>query len=128
MPAGQQEPTGTQYKFIDKFSDGIRKDLRTDAMPDGAALSAKNLTIRDGIVSVDKGYQQFMAGIEGSPQAIFQLNYASGSSDLLLITTSTIFERLNGQWVYSIGSDGTNIWKRCNYCNCSFCYWNVRRG
>jgi hypothetical protein len=103
------EPVGTQYKFIDSFTEGIRKDQRSDALPDGGALSASNVTIRDGIVAVDTGYAQFMDGIEGSPQSIFSLNYANGSTDLILVTTETVFERLSGEWVYSIESDGTNI-------------------
>jgi len=103
------EPVGTQYKFIDSFTEGIRKDQRSDALPDGGALEAKNVTIRDGIVAVDTGYAQFMSDIEGSPQAVFSLNYANGSTDLILVTTETVFERLSGQWVYSIESDGTNI-------------------
>ena len=73
----QTEPVGTQYKFIDSFTDGIRKDIRSDALPDGGALVAKNVTLRDGVVSIDKGYAQFMDAIEGSPQAIFTLNYAN---------------------------------------------------
>jgi len=105
----QTEPVGTQYKFIDNFTDGIRKDMRSDAMPDGGALVAKNVTIRDGVVAVDTGYSQFMSAIEGSPQSIFSLNYSNGSTDLILVTTTTVFERLAGQWVYSIESDGTNI-------------------
>ena len=105
----QTEPVGTQYKFIDSFTDGVRKDLRTDALPDGGALAAQNVTIRDGIVAVDTGYSQFMDAIEGSPQAIFSLNYANGTTDLVLVTTTTVFERLAGQWVYSIESDGTNV-------------------
>jgi hypothetical protein len=105
----QTEPVGTQYKFVDNFTEGIRKDLRSDALPDGGALVAKNVTIRDGVVAVDTGYSQFMSAIEGSPQAIFSLNYSNGSTDLILVTTTTVFERLAGQWVYSIESDGTNI-------------------
>ena len=105
----QTEPVGTQYKFISNFTQGIRKDLRSDALPDEAGLTVYNVTLREGIVAVDKGYAQFMSGIEGSPQAIFQNNYPNGTSDLLLVATTTVFERLAGQWVYSIGSDGTNI-------------------
>jgi len=105
----QTEPVGTQYKFIDNFTSGIRKDLRSDALPDGGALTAKNVTIRGGLVEIDKGYSQFMDAIEGSPQSIFTLNYANGTTDLILVTTTTVFERLAGQWVYSIESDGTNI-------------------
>ena len=105
----QTEPVGTQYKFIDSFTDGIRKDVRSDALPDGGALTARNVTIRDGLVEIDKGYAQFMDAIEGSPQSIFTLNYANGTTDLILVTTTTVFERLAGQWVYSIESDGTNI-------------------
>ena len=105
----QTEPVGTQYKFIDNFMQGIRKDLRSDALPDEAGLTVSNVTLREGIVAVDKGYSQFMDTIEGSPQVIFQINYPNGSSDMILVTTETVFERLAGQWVYSIGSDGTNI-------------------
>jgi len=107
----QIEPVGTQYKFIDGFSDGIRKDVRSDALPDGAALTARNVTFRSGLVAVDSGYSKFMDAIEGSPQAILSLNYANGTTDLVLITTTTVFERLAGQWVYSIGSDGTDIFR-----------------
>ena len=107
----QTEPVGTQYKFIDGFPNGIRKDVRSDALPDGGALVAKNVTIRDGVVAVDKGYSKFMDAIEGSPQAILSLNYANGTTDLILVTTTTVFERLAGQWVYSIWSDGTNIYR-----------------
>ena len=105
----QTQPVGTQYKFIDNFMQGIRKDLRTDALPDEAGLTVYNVTLREGLVAVDKGYAQFMDAIEGSPQLIFQLNYPNGTSDMLLVTTTTIFERLAGQWVYSIESDGTNV-------------------
>ena len=109
MAESQTEPVGTQYKFMDNFMGGIRKDLRTDALPDSAGLEVSNVTLREGLVEVDKGYSQFMGDIEGSPQVIFQINYPNGSSDMILVTTETVFERLAGQWVYSIGSDGTNI-------------------
>ncbi len=109
MAESQTEPVGTQYKFIDNFMGGIRKDLRTDALPDSAGLTVSNVTLREGLIEVDKGYSQFMGGIEGSPQLIFQINYPNGTSDMILVTTETVFERLAGQWVYSIGSDGTNI-------------------
>ncbi len=109
MAESQTEPVGTQYKFIDNFMEGIRKDLRTDALPDSAGLAVSNVTLREGLVAVDKGYAQFMGGIEGSPQVIFQINYPNGTSDMILVTTETVFERLAGQWVYAIGSDGTNI-------------------
>ena len=109
MAESQTEPVGTQYKFMDNFMGGIRKDLRTDALPDSAGLDLSNVTLREGLVEVDKGYAQFMDGIEGAPQVIFQINYPNGTSDMILVTTETVFERLAGQWVYSIGSDGTNI-------------------
>ena len=111
MAESQTEPVGTQYKFMDNFMGGIRKDLRTDALPDNAGLSLQNVTMREGLVEVDKGYAQFMNGIDGSPQLIFQINYPNGTSDMILVTTETVFERLAGQWIYSIGSDGTNIHK-----------------
>ena len=67
------EPVGTQYKFIDSFTEGIRKDQRSDALPDGGALEAKNVTIRDGIVAVDTGYAQFMADIKALHRQSFHL-------------------------------------------------------
>ena len=109
MAESQTEPVGTQYKFMDNFMGGIRKDLRSDALPDNAGLKVSNVTLREGLVEVDNGYAQFMNNVEGQPQAIFQINYPNGTSDMILVTTETVFERLAGQWVYSIGSDGTNI-------------------
>ena len=109
MAESQTEPVGTQYKFMDNFMGGIRKDLRSDALPDNAGLKVSNVTLREGLVEVDNGYAQFMNTVEGQPQAIFQINYPNGTSDMILVTTETVFERLAGQWVYSIGSDGTNI-------------------
>ncbi len=67
MAESQTEPVGTQYKFVSDFTKGIRKDLRSDALPDEAGLTVSNVTLREGIVAVDKGYSQFMSGIEGSP-------------------------------------------------------------
>ena len=109
MAESQTEPVGTQYKFMDNFMGGIRKDLRSAALPDNAGLIVSNVTLREGLVEVDNGYAQFMNTVEGQPQAIFQINYPNGTSDMILVTTETVFERLAGQWVYSIGSDGTNI-------------------
>ena len=106
----QQEPTGFQYKFVENVTAGLRKDMRSDSMPDGAAVTCKNVTLRDGVMSVDKGYAQFLGDFRGIPQLILDMDYPNGTSDLILVTTDTIYERISGEWNYAIdATDNTNI-------------------
>ena len=106
----QANPEGYQYKFVESATDGIRKDLRSDAMPDGSSIVAKNVTLRDGIMSVDKGYQAFLSEFRGTPQAIIDVDYPNGTSDLILVTTETAYERISGEWNYVIDAmDDTNV-------------------
>tara|TARA_B100001123_G_C15328158_1_gene1030278 strand:+ start:1334 stop:3490 length:2157 start_codon:yes stop_codon:yes gene_type:complete len=106
----QANPEGFQYKFIESATDGLRKDMRSDAMPDGASTIAKNVTLRDGIMSVDKGYQEFLGTFRGTPQAIIDVDYVNDTSDLILVTTDTVYERISGEWNYAINAmDKTNV-------------------
>ena len=101
-------PEQAQYKFVENLQDGIRLDKRADSMPDGGGTIVDNVTLRDGVMAVDKGYTQFLGAIDGTPQLIFQMRYANGTADLILVTTSTVYEKLSGEWNYAVDAlDGT---------------------
>ena len=92
----------SQYKFVENLQDGIRLDKRSDSMPDGGGTVLDNLTLRDGLMSVDKGYAQYLGTIEGTPQYIFQMRYPAGNADLILVTDQTVYEKISGEWSYAV--------------------------
>ena len=92
----------SQYKFVENLQDGIRLDKRSDSMPDGGGTVLDNLTLRDGLMAVDKGYAQYLGTIEGTPQYIFQMRYPAGNADLILVTDQTVYEKISGEWSYAV--------------------------
>ena len=99
----QANPEGFQYKFVDNFMQGMRKDMRSDAMPDEAGIYMQNVTLRDGVMAVDKGYTQFMSNVDGTPQLILNHDYPNNTGDLILVTSTTVYERLSGEWNFAVG-------------------------
>lgn len=97
------EATTYQYKLIPDLMSGIRKDMRADSIPDSSAMALNNVTLRDGLVAVDKGYKKFMEAVDGTPQLILQHDYPGGTSDLVLVTQTDVYERVSGEWNYAIG-------------------------
>jgi len=91
-----------QYKHFPEFTGGIRRDLRSDTLPDNALIDCHNVSIRKGKLETDKGYAQFMGSVRGTPQHIQNIQYSNGTTDMVLFTTDTIYERRSGQWVYAI--------------------------
>jgi len=100
--------TSFEYKHLTEFTGGVRRDMRSDTIPDNAAVSAHNVSIRQGVVAADKGYTRFMGNVRGTPQRIENIQYPNGTTDMVLFTTDTVYERLSGQWSYAIDAgDGT---------------------
>ena len=94
--------TAFEYKHLTEFTGGIRQDMRSDTIPDNATVSSHNVSIRDGVVAADKGFARFMQNVRGTPQRIENIQYPNGTTDMVLFTTDTIYERLSGQWAYAI--------------------------
>ena len=94
--------TSFEYKHLTEFTGGIRKDMRPDTIPDNAVVAAHNVSVREGVISADKGFAKFMQNVRGTPQLVENIQYPNGTTDMVLFTTDTVYERLSGQWSYAI--------------------------
>ena len=100
--------TSFEYKHLQEFTGGIRKDMRSDTIPDNALVAGHNISIREGVISADRGFSRFMQAVRGTPQLIENIQYPNGTTDMVLVTTDTVYERLSGEWAYAVDAgDGT---------------------
>lgn len=86
-----------KYTLVEKLR-GIDTSRRPDQADSSALVDCLNVTLKQDKVVIDTGYKKFLNAIRGTPQATQQVFYSSGASDLVLITTDTLYKSLSGYW------------------------------
>jgi hypothetical protein len=103
-----EKDDGWETKLFEKLTGGIDYSVRTDGLKDEEATIANNVIFYNDQVRVDTGYTKFAQTVIGSPRAVYQLYYKDGSSELLLVTNSTLYILAASEWQYvSSGVDTT---------------------
>lgn len=103
-----------EYKHIDAFTKGLNLSVRGDKIEDGELLQANNVVFEEDRIRIDTGYIPFFEAIRGAPRAVYQLFKRSGTSELLLVTNSTLYKAQLDQWQYVKGTAGTTTTAQLN--------------
>lgn len=84
----------------------VANDIELNQSP-----SIVNLTIVNGQLQVDKGYAAFASPYVGTAQLTFQVFYADGTDELILVTTSTVYRFVVAvqQWQYASSEQAYNL-------------------
>ncbi len=101
-----QAPDGWNYKQVDSLAGGLNLSVRPDKLEDQETLVCKNIVVMKEQLQVDTGYKKFGPEIEGIPQGTFDYSRASGITELILITTETVYKWNDAKdtWVYIAGA------------------------
>jgi hypothetical protein len=94
---------------LDDFAGGLDTSARPELVPRNCLLTANNISLRQRKILADTGYTTFGTAVRGTPQADFQIFYRNGTSELVLITTATVYTFNSGklQWQYVAGTAKT---------------------
>lgn len=87
-----------QYKAVESLARGLNISVREDQLEDSELLRAKNVLALKEQLQVDTGYLEFAPGqtLLGISQATYQFTRSTGISELLLITTATVYKFIEG--------------------------------
>jgi len=98
-----------EYKFIPNLIGGLNANVPDNALDDSETPKAKNVHFERQLMSVDTGYAKFGGVIRGNPRLDFQFYKTDGTSELLLVTDSTLYAYLSDEWQYVSDGDITAI-------------------
>src|SRR3990172_3874376 len=98
-----EKKDGWDTKLIEKLTGGIDYSVRSDGLKDEQATIASNVIFYNDQVRVDTGYDKFVQTVVGIPRAVYQLYYKDGSSELLLVTNTTLYKLAASEWQYVSG-------------------------
>ena len=105
-----------QKTTIQKIVGGLNLLDREDQIDPSEMLRLKNLRLDRGKMIQDTGYVAFADAILGTPQADYQFFKKTGVSELMLVTTVSLY-RYNSvvdQWQYVKGTAGTTLTAQAN--------------
>lgn len=105
----ENEKETLQKTTIPKLVGGLNLLDREDQIDPSEALQCKNLVLKKNRLYRDTGYITFNDTVVGTPQITYQFFKKSGVSDLLLVTTSTVYRHVTSQWQYVKGTAGTTL-------------------
>lgn len=97
------------YKHLPSLTKGMNTLVPPDSIEDGESPYIENLVFDEGIVKVDAGYRAWGSTVLGYPQKVFQLFKKAGTSVLLLITTSTLYEWASSEWQFVSDSNESTV-------------------
>ena len=103
-PLDPQIPQDYKRTRLERFDGGIRQSVQPEAIQDNELSDASQLFWYDGQLLVDSGYAAFGPTLEGVPHVPYQIYYPDGTSQLLLLTTTTVYVLSDGsppQWQYA---------------------------
>ena len=106
--AASNTDTGAIYSPLRALVGGMDLSTREDVKPEGKLQNVQNLYPKQGSLLVDTGYAKFGDVVRGDPQATYQFYKKDGSSELIGITTDTLYkyDSVNDEWNYI--SSGTS--------------------
>lgn len=96
-------PQDYERERLSTFDAGVNYALEPSNLPTNSLSEAENIYWFDGQILVDTGYGPFGPQVAGQPQLAYQVYYPDGTSELLLITTASVYRLLGGntqQWQY----------------------------
>src|SRR6266566_4409022 len=102
-PIDPQLPQVYKRLRLQAFDGGVRESAQPEQINPNELVQVKNLFWYDGQLLVDTGYSPFGPNVDGSPHVPFQIFYPNGTTQLLLVTTSTMYVLSSGsppQWQY----------------------------
>jgi len=95
-----------EYKFVHDLTLGINSTVPDIMLDDGENALSKNLHFEKRKVVVDTGYAKFGGVVRGNPRIDFQFFKTDGTSELVLITDTTLYVYSALEWQYV--SDGNS--------------------
>lgn len=105
-----------QKTSIGSLVGGLNLIERDDQIDASEALTCRNLLLKEGKVFRDTGYDAFGDVVVGTPQADYQFFKKVGTSELMLVTTLTVYRYAESvtQWQYVQGTAGTTLTAQAN--------------
>lgn len=100
-----------QKTTIGKLIGGLNALEREDQLDPSEAIRCENLILRKGRANQDTGYITFGDVVEGTPQTDYQFFRKDGTSQLMLVTTASVYRYDAGvtQWQFVKGTAGTTV-------------------
>lgn len=100
-----------QKTTIQKIVGGLNVLEREDQIDPSEALQCRNVVLKKGRLYSDTGYVAFANAVEGTPQADYQFFRKDGTSELMLVTTASVYRYASavGEWQYVKGTAGTTL-------------------
>lgn len=96
-----------EYNYIPNLVKGLNTTQPANLLDDSALVQANNIFYEDGLIKKDSGYTLFTTStIIGIPRVTYQFYKKDGSSELMLVTNSTLYRLILGEWAYV--SDGNS--------------------
>lgn len=101
---------------VESFEGGLNVAIRPELINNNDLLIASNVVLRQRRVQVDTGYNTFADTFRGTPQTDYQYYKKAGSSELILITTESIYKyNITGDaWQYIAAQTPTTVTTQAN--------------
>jgi hypothetical protein len=105
-----------QKTSIASLIGGLNVLERSDQIDPSESVTCRNVILKSGKVYQDTGYTTFGDAVVGTPQADYQFFKKNGTSELMLVTTATVyrFSETVDQWQYVKGTAGTTTTAQAN--------------
>ena len=102
---------GWDYQLTEALDGGMNISVRPDKLDPNQVVTAKNVLVRRARLEIDTGYKQFGQVLRGDPLSTWQFIKTTGESQLLCITTATLYryDVATDQWQYVAGPVSTNV-------------------
>lgn len=97
------------YKQVPDLIGGIDNKKRPDNLGENQSVTASNVFFNDELVKVDTGYTTFLGEVRGIPQKVIHAKFTDTTSDIVLVTTTTVYKRSSGQWQYVPSATATTV-------------------
>ena len=98
-----------KYKFVENLLGGINTAKANANLEDNQCIKLNNVLLRAGQVLSDNGYKTFGQVVVGRPQVPYQFKRRDLTTDLILITTSTVYKYSSAllRWILVKGTAST---------------------
>lgn len=100
-----------QETLVERVDGGVNTLERPDQLQLSEWISCLNTRLKKGSLLQDTGYKEFADAIVGTPQADYQFFKKNGQSELLLITTASVYvyNATHNQWQLVKGTTSTLV-------------------
>lgn len=98
-----------QQEVLPDLLGGIRIDDRPDVIDKTETLTLTGVLFDNGQITVDKGYTTFNQEVVGTPQGTFQFWKTDGTSELVMVTTETVYVNTPDEWELISNSTSTTL-------------------